>query len=187
MRKIILLICMFVCQVAYSQSAYIKQYITDKYEVPMCILQMSDINFITLLNSNEMFGYERNSKLLKTNSAGATEAEYSFGISDSSYYYITSILPVSESEFITVAPCKQYELPYAQIGVAKFDTSLQLVWEKKFILNQPSTSNLFTTKNSIGNIIIGLALNTGDPLWEFSLLFMEITTNGDSIWKSRNK
>jgi hypothetical protein len=170
-----------VFETGYSQTNYVIQFASIKDEIPMSISQINSNYIFALRIGDEMFGYKQNAKLIKTNNTGAIEAEYSFEVSDNSYYNITSIIPLNESEFITVAGCKQNDLPYAQIGIVKFDTSLQAIWERNFTLNQPSASNVYVTLNSLDNIIVGVALNTGDPLWDFSLLVMEITSSGDSI------
>jgi hypothetical protein len=181
MRNLTCLLLLLAFKIATSQTAYIKQYSTEKAEMPITIVQMNNFNLIALCISDEMLGYTGSSKLIKTNNTGATEVEFSYELSGNSFYNITSILPVNESTFITVARIKSDQLPFGQIGVIKFDSSLNIIWEKKFAVNKPVVDNVFVTQNVSGNIVIGAGLFTESPPSDLSLVFMEITSNGDSI------
>jgi hypothetical protein len=181
MRKLIVLVFLLVLKTATSQTAYIKLYTSDKAEMPVSIIQMNNFNLIALCISDEMLGYTQSSKLIKTNNTGETEAEFTYELPGNSFYNITTIVPVNDSEFITIARIKSDELPFGQIGVIKFDTLLNVIWEKKLAVNQPSISNVFVTQIASGNIVIGAGLNTEAPQWAWSLVFIELTSTGDSI------
>lgn len=181
MRILIVLVFLLVLKAATSQTAYTKHYTSDKAEMPVSIVQMNNFNLIALCISDEMLGYTQSSRLIKTNNSGDTEAEFSYGLLGNSFYNITTIVPVNESEFITIARIKSDELPFGQIGVIKFDTLLNVIWEKKLAVNQPSISNVFVTQNASGNLVIGAGLNTEAPQWAWSLVFIEISSTGDSI------
>ncbi len=181
MRKLTCLILLLAFKVASSQTTYIKQYSTEKAEMPITIVQMNNFNLIALCISDEMLGYIGSSKLIKTNNTGATEVEFSYELPGNSFYNITTIVAVNESEFITIARIKSDQLPFGQIGVIKFDTSLNVIWEKKFAVNKPIVDNVFVTQNVSGNIVIGAGLFTELPPSDLSLVFIEITSNGDSI------
>jgi len=181
MKSIFQLLLLFIFQTVSSQTAYIKLYTSDKAEMPVSIVQMNNFNLIALCISDEMLGYTKSSRLIKTNITGDTEGEFSYELSGNSFYHITTILPVNNSEFITIARIKSEQLQFGQIGVIKFDTSLNVIWEKKFTVNQPIVDNVYVTQNTSSNIVIGAGLLTETPQWDLSLIFMEITNNGDSI------
>jgi len=172
---------LLVFQTVSAQTNYVIQYTSANEEIPFCIKQIGSNQFTAIRIGEELFGYKQNSRLIKTNSVGTTTAEYNYEVSDSSYYNITNIVPINESEFLTIARCKSKQLPFAQIGVIKFDTSLQVIWEKKFALNRASVDFQYATINSSGNVVIGVGLSTGYPSWVYSLLFMEMTSDGDSL------
>lgn len=181
MRKLICLLLLLVFKVGSSQTAYIKQYTSDKAEMPISIVQMNNFNLIALCISNEMLGYTQSSRVIKTNNKGDTEAEFNYEIQGNSFYNITTLVPVNDTEFITIARIKSEELPFGQIGVIKFDTLLNVIWEKKFAMNKPIVDNVFVAKNLTGNIIIGAGLYTQLSPSDLSLVFMEISSNGDSL------
>lgn len=180
MQKFIQIILLLVYQTATSQSNYVVQYTSIQEEIPFCISQIGSNQFIAIRTCDVHFGYKQNSTVFKINNKGVIVGEYSTEVSDSSYYNITNIVAINESEFVTIARCKSQKLPFAQIGVIKFDTSLQVIWEKKFTLNRASVDNQYATINSIGNIVIGVDV-TNYPLWNYALSFTEMTSDGDSV------
>ncbi|MBK6347637.1 MAG: hypothetical protein IPF68_17220 [Bacteroidales bacterium] len=64
------------------------------------------------------------------------------------------------------------------------DTSLNIIWDKKFMTNRLFISNLSITMTPDSNILIGSALTTGSPNHLHSLYFLEITKEGDSLKSS---
>ena len=173
-------IVLYVVQVK-SQPSFIKTYTTTDEEIPFCIEQIGDSYYVGLRTSQVKFGYNQSSKLLKINNRGETQAERDFVVTDSNYFNIVRLLSISDTELLAAVRYRQQSNNHAQICVMKIDTSLQVIWERKYELNQPSISNIDLIENNNGNILIGTAPCSGSPLWNYSLLFLEINKYGDSL------
>jgi len=119
--------------------------------------------------------------MLKMSAGGEILSSIFFPVEDSSYSDIDRIVPLNGSEFLAIGGFRQKGSPNAQLWVMKMDTSLNIIWDKKYYTNRPFTTNISVVENSNGNLLIGSALTTGSPNHYHSLMFLEITKNGDSL------
>lgn len=66
------------------------------------------------------------------------------------------------------------------------DTLLNILWERKYLTEQKFVSRISYSTNDSGNIAMGTTLYTDTPVSKFSIFFLEITPEGDSV-KSRHE
>lgn len=177
-----LLIVIFLIHfIADAQPYFVTTYGDQNDEIPLCIKQVGSSYFIGQKYSNDQLSIWRYAKLLKMDGSGNIQSGITFPEVFGQYSDIQCIFPLNESEFLTIGGYKSNDLPYCQIWLMKLDTSLRIIWEKKYMTNRPFTSNIALVENNEGNILIGSTLTTGDPNHLHSLFFLEITKEGDSL------
>jgi hypothetical protein len=172
---------LFVQVSIYPQVCFVKSISTSEEEIPYCIRQMGNTCFASIRTCNEQFGIWQGTNLIKFNSDGETQAELDFEINENNFFSIETILPLSQSAFITVGRYKNQSDANAYIYIMKVDTSLQVLWENRFAVNKPLIGNITSILDEDTNILIGASCETFMPDWKRELLFLKVNTNGDSI------
>lgn len=147
----------------------------------MCIRQIGSNYFIAGYSNFNKLGRIHQAQILKLNSEGEIVSDYLFPFQPEGYTELTAIFPLNESEFLMVGGCKADLEPYAHIWILKVDTSLNILWDRKYMTNKSFVSNTYLAENNQGNILIGTTLATDVPNANNSLFFIEITKQGDSI------
>ncbi|MBK9355950.1 MAG: T9SS type A sorting domain-containing protein [Bacteroidales bacterium] len=181
MKQLLLTLLLFGVISLQAQNSFITLYGDETGEIPICMKQIGSSYFIGQQYSYDLLFGWRYAKILKMNLEGEILSELSYPIMPNNYSDIDRIIQLNDSEFLTIGGCKQENMAYAQLWVMKLDTSLNIIWDKKYMTNRPFTSNISVTENQAGNLLIGSSLSTGSPSHQYSLLFLEITKEGDSI------
>lgn len=181
MKRLIILLTIFNWNFAFTQTSFISKYGENYTEAPTCIEQIGQ-NYYTghMCSETESLKWSF-AKISKLNSKGQLISEKAYPNESGGYCNFERIHKLNDSEFLLIGAIKQANSPNAQIWVVKMDTTLNVIWDKKFMTNRPFTGNLTCTENSAGNIVIGLTLVTDSPQNYWSLFFLETTKEGDSI------
>jgi|GEM_PF-2018879 len=164
-----------------GQISFVKSLNSAKEEIPFCIKQMGLSYFLSLRSGEAQWDFWNDLRLLKINDTGEIAKELFIHGGDSSYFNIHHILPINNSELLVVGGCKQTDIPCAQLWIMRIDTSLNIIWDKKYFTNKICTSNIAVTEGPTGNLIIAASITNLDPMPTLSLIFLEINSNGDSL------
>lgn len=182
MRTFSILILLFLCEFnALSQSKFVLKYGDSHKEMPFCIKQIGDNYFTAITVQNEEYSYWSETTLIRINNSGSISKEHKFTCADSNSFFISSLIPVNNSEFLAIGGCKDKKLPVSQFWIMKMDTALNILWEKKYRTTQAINGATKVTQNADGNYLIGSTLTTAVQPWPSSLMFLEINQNGDSV------
>ena len=181
MKSIFQLLLLLVFQTVSSQTNYITQFVSNKEEIPFCIKQFDQSYYLGLRSGKVQYDFWNDLRLIKINATGEMINELNIIGGDSSYFNIHRIIPINDSELLMIGGCKQKEFPYAQLWIMRIDTSLNIIWDKKYFTNKMCTSNIAVTQSPTGNWIIAASITNLDPMPTLSLIFLEINSNGDSI------
>jgi hypothetical protein len=182
MKYLILFSILFITALAASsQSKFVMKYGSIREEMPFCIKQIGNKYFTAITKQNEPYSYWEETTLMCININGSICKELNFTCPDSNYYFISSLIPIDNTQFLAIGGCKSSELPVSQFWIVKLDTALNILWEKKYRTNQPINGATKVTQNTSGNYLIGTTLTTDHQPWESSLMFLEINENGDSL------
>ncbi len=181
MKQLLLTILLLGMISSQAQNSFTTEFKDSTDDIPFCIKQFGSNFFLTQRYSLEQAGAWRQARITKLNANGELIIEYSYPTQGYLYTDLTLIYPLTDADFLVIGGCRQESMPFAQLWVMKMDTSLNIIWDKKFMTNRPYTSNNAITENAEGNLLIGSSLTTGSPSHLYSLLFLEITKDGDSI------
>jgi len=167
---------------AFPQSTFVIKTGNFQDEMPNCIKQIGDTYFMAISINNDQVGeIWSGSKLICIGIDGTIKKEIEFNYTDSNYSAISSINQISESEFLAIGGCKNSLLPVSQFWIMKMDTALNIIWEKKYMTSQPWCGTPRVTRIPDGNFLIGTTVTSSYPLYYRSLMFLEITEDGDSV------
>ncbi|HMT77541.1 MAG TPA: T9SS type A sorting domain-containing protein [Saprospiraceae bacterium] len=181
MKQLLLIFLMFEMISSQAQYSFTTVLKDSSENIPFCIKQIGSNFFLTHRYSIEQAGSWRQARISKMNANGELLFTYSYPMEGYLNTDLVLIYPLTNSDFLVIGGCSQESMPFAQLWVMKMDTSLNIIWDKKFMTNRPFTSNIAITENPEGNLVIGSALTTGSPSHLYSLFFLEITKDGDSI------
>ncbi|MBK6344834.1 MAG: T9SS type A sorting domain-containing protein [Bacteroidales bacterium] len=181
MKKHLLILLLFGMISSQAQDSFISVLKDSTEDIPFSIKQIGSNFFLAQRYSLEESGSWRQARISKLNASGKLISTYSYPLLGYLNTGLSLIYPLNNSDFLVIGGCRLENMPFAQLWVMKMDTSLNVIWDKKFMTNQPYTSNKAITENPEGILVIGSALTTGSPSHLYSLFFLEITKDGDSI------
>lgn len=150
-------------------------------EIPMCLKQIGDNYYGSVGISNSENGIWNGSRLMKWNAKGNLQTEIEFDFVDSSYYYISEIIAVNNSEFLTIGAFKKSMDDNGRLWVMSVDTSLNVQWEKSYKYDTPLHGSISAVFENDSTIAIATSCDTYWPEWQQKLLFLKINTDGDSL------
>ena len=165
----------------FSQTNYVKLISCSQEEIPICLKQIGNSYFASIRTCYEKLGLWQGTNFLKLNSFGEITAELNYEISDDHFFSIENILYLNNADFLAIGRYKSETEENANIEIMRLDTNLNLIWEKRYAVNSPLIGNITSILGENGNIIIGTACVTMLPDWQRMLLFMEVSSDGDSI------
>jgi len=177
----ILILLLLSAITAYPQSTFMIKTGNFQDEMPFCIKQIGEQYFMPFRLFDTVGKFWYGTKIVRIDKVGTINKEIEFEYTDSSYYDITSINQVSESEFLAIGGCKNSLLPVSQFWILKMDTALNIIWEKKFMTTQPYIGVPRVIRNPGGNFLLGTVLVSSSPQFYSTLMFLEITEDGDSV------
>lgn len=181
MKRLLLICLMFKMISSQAQDSFTTLFSDSTDDLTFCTKQIGSNFFLTHRYSLEQAGTWRQAKISKMNASGELLYTYSYPSQGYLNTGLTLIYPLTKADFLVIGGCRQESTAFAHLWVMKMDTSLNIIWDKKFMTNRPFTSNIAITENPEGNLVIGSALTTGSPSHLYSLFFLEITKDGDSI------
>ncbi|MDY0101623.1 MAG: T9SS type A sorting domain-containing protein [Lentimicrobium sp.] len=184
--KHILLVCSFliITSSLLAQHSFTLVYGGEESKRPNCIKKIDDCYYLLssdfilpsyLGNTGEIIKIDSTGKILKKVEL-FTEGQVS-GL-------LRKIHTLSDTEFLVFGMHRQDENSNTSIWVIKMDTSLNLIWDKKIQTELPQLSRMSYEINKEDNIAFVLTLSTLAPNYLKSILFLELTQNGDLV-KSR--
>jgi hypothetical protein len=183
-QQSLVLIFSFILMNVFGQNSFSLIYGRDISIRPNCIKQINNSYYLLscdfvlpsyLGNTGEIIKIDSTGKLLKKVEL-FTEGQVS-GL-------LRKIHTLSDTEFLVFGMHRQDENSNTSIWVIKMDTSLNLIWDKKIQTELPQLSRMSYEINKEDNIAFVLTLSTLAPNYLKSILFLELTQNGDLV-KSR--
>lgn len=181
MKRFLLFLVMITCIQLYGQQSFVKTFGTDCEEIPLCMKQIGSNYFISGSFSFNKLGRVYQAQIIKLNARGEIVSDKLFPFQAEGFTGLTAIFPLNESEFLMVGGTKSDLEPNAQVWIMKMDTSLNIIWDQKYMTNKSYISNAYLAENAQGNILIGTSLAGDGPYGSNSLFFIEITKQGDSL------
>jgi len=150
-------------------------------EIPMCLKQIDDNYYGSVRISNSEGSLWSGSRLMKWNAKGNLQAEIEFNFVDSSYYEISDIIAVNNTDFLTIGAFKKRKDHNGRLWVMCVDTSLSVHWEKSYKYDTPLNGPVSAVFENDSTIAIATSCDTYWPEWQQKLLFLKINTEGDSL------
>jgi hypothetical protein len=94
---------------------------------------------------------------------------------------LRKIHTINSSEFIVLGFYRHDENSNTSIWAIKMDTSLSVIWEKNYTTNVRTLERICFAKNDSENLALLVTLTTGAPNYFNSILFLELTLDGDLV------
>jgi len=167
-----------------AQHSFSLIYGGEESKRPNCIKQIDD--FYYLLSSDFILpSYLGNiGEIIKIDSTGKILKKVELFTEGQISGPLRKIHPLNSSEFLLFGGYRQNENSNTSIWVIKMDTSLNVIWDTKIATEVTYLSRMSYTYNNLGNLVVIVTLSTGNPTYLQSILFLELTPNGDLV-KSR--
>ncbi len=169
-----------------SGKSFSTVYGSIEYDLPTCIKQIDSSYYLLNFEFNEPYMPGEKAEIIKLNNIGSFEKKNTFFSNGLQYTPLRKIYPINNSEFLLLGGVRENEESNTQIWVIKIDTSLNMIWEKRFQTNVKYLNRMNYTINNKNNLILIVTLSTSSPSFLQSILFMELTLNGDLV-RSRHE
>jgi hypothetical protein len=182
MKRILLIcFCLTLMGSLYPQTSFVKVFSSPNEDIPVSIKEISDSYFISFRTLLEPFSLLQGTTLRKLDNQGDKEIELEYLPTTNSAFNLDKIIPINNSEFIAIARNKKEDDESAYLNVIRYDTALFEIWNKEYKMHTPLIGNIAAVLTGNDRIVIGCTEETPMPNWQMELMFMEITTDGDSI------
>lgn len=171
-------------QSGIAQNSFTLVYGSEESKRPNCIKQIDD--FYYLLSSDFILpSYMGNTaEIVKIDNSGKIIKKTELYTEGQVSGPLRKIYPLNSSELLIIGGYRQSEDSNTSIWVIKMDTALNVIWDKIFNTEVTYLSRMSYTINTLGNLVLINTLSTGNPTYLQSILFLELTQNGDLV-KSR--
>lgn len=176
-----ILFLFFAFQSGIAQNSFTLVYGSEESKRPNCIKQIDEYYYLLscdfvlpsyLGNIGEIIKIDSIGKIIKKAEL-YTEGQVS-GL-------LRKIHSLNSSEFIVFGMHRHDESSNTSIWIIKMDTSLNVIWDKKIPTEFPQLSRMSYEINNEGNLAFILTLSTLAPNYLKSILFLELTQNGDVV------
>ncbi|MCD6660195.1 MAG: hypothetical protein LT105_08545, partial [Lentimicrobium sp.] len=176
-----ILFLFFAFQSGIAQNSFTLVYGSEESKRPNCIKQIDEYYYLLscdfvlpsyLGNIGEIIKIDSIGKIIKKAEL-YTEGQVS-GL-------LRKIHSLNSSEFIVFGMHRHDESSNTSIWIIKMDTSLNVIWDKKIPTEFPQLSRMSYEINKEGNLAFILTLSTLAPNYLKSILFLELTQNGDVV------
>ncbi len=166
---------------AAGQNSFSTVYGGVEYDRPTCIKQIGSFYYFTNFEFSEEFLPDHRAEIIKLDDLGNIVDNTSLLSTGAQYVPLNKIFPIDNAEFLVLGGVRESEDSNTSIWIIKMDTSLNLFWEKRISTDVKYLERMSYAINSSGNLALIVTLSTGSPNYRMSILFLEITLNGDLV------
>ncbi len=181
-RQLVFLLFLLSFLDAIGQKSFSSIYGSSSYDLPTCIKQIESSYYLLNFEFNAPYLPAYKAEIIKFNSNGSLVKKNTFFSSGDQYTPLRKIFPINNTEFLLFGGIRESEDSNTQIWVIKIDTSLNIIWEKRFPTDVKYLERMNYTLNINNNLILMVTLSTGSLNFLKSILFLELTLNGDFVW-----
>ncbi len=100
---------------------------------------------------------------------------------DCDYNFFDQIIPLNQNSFLLIGYQKLITDTVCSMKIFKIDTSLNVIWERSYILIGQGYRKTRYTICPDSTIMIGATVRGGSPWYNSHVLLMQIDCNGDSL------
>ncbi|MDD4599239.1 MAG: T9SS type A sorting domain-containing protein [Lentimicrobiaceae bacterium] len=166
---------------AHSQNGFTTIYGDHDVNLPLSVKEIGENYYIATASCDGPFTPDNKASIAKMNKFGEIVSEKLFITGARQYYPIKKIYPLNETEFLLLGSYRENDTSNSAIWVLKMDTLLNVLWEKKIPVEKKYVERICYTINDSGNIVMGVTICTDPPNFNFSILFLEITMEGNVV------
>lgn len=175
------LLFVFITLNLFAQNSFSFLYGSAQNIRPTCIKQVGSSYFLSTFEYANPYEPGYKSDIVKLDEYGKVAGKISFFSVGLQYDPINKIYPINNSELLLLGGVRDHEDSNTEIIVVKIDTSLNIIWEKRFPTEVKYLESMCYLVNFNDNITFAVTLSSGSPYYSYSILFLEITLNGDLV------
>lgn len=185
-QTLIAIVYLFLLTNVFGQNNFSILYGGQNSQRPICIKEIETSYYFTSCDFilPEYTGHS--GEIVKIDSVGKILKKVQFHTEGLLSGPIRNIFPINSSQFLLFGGNRQDENDNTSIWIIKMDTSLNIIWDKKFPTDGKYLERISYTLNDSDNLVLAATLTSASPDFHKSILFLELTMEGYLI-RSRHE
>lgn len=182
-QLLIFLFFLFSLQYVTAQKGFSTVYGHEFYTYtwPKCIKQIDSSYYLLNFVFDIPYMPGNEAEIIKFNNNGEISKKKSFLTSGEQYSPLRKVISTGNSNFLVLGGTRNNEESNTDIVLLNMDSSLNVIWEKHFQTEGKYLERICYTLNNRNNLAIAGTLYSGRPARTFSIIFLEITLDGELL------